>query len=182
MTRLPDDFQGLTDAGWPRPWLRHRVARKDGNHEDVLRPVAWATPAPRFAEIEPRRAELTEPPWVCQVCGETHGDDDPVVIFLDGGLRDRAGEPVGLRSGNQQVDFGFHRDRLTLKAIDAAVLHERCAALTAHHCPRMREKRQAGELFAFVGPAKAVKRHEGGTLRWLYMDGGQAMPWRLPGR
>lgn len=142
---LPDDFTGLTLAGWPRP--RFRTA------EGRIFPVPWITPVPHFASTDPRRRNETRITKACQVCGLQHEDGAEIVIFLDGPIRNRAQEPLG------KVFKAVLADTM-LKAIDDAIMHERCARLAAGACPRMQQKRKSGQFFPFAGPIEAVEAVE----------------------
>lgn len=165
--RLPDDYRGLTGVGWPRPFVRSHRHR-------CLLPVAWAVAVPDFGEIN--EARRTTAPIICQVCGESHRPQDRVVIFLTTGLRDAEGRRLDARPET------FDRRNVVLEALDDAVMHERCAALTALHCPHIRRDRADHSFFAFIGPHDSIHDMSDGTRRFLAMLGSAAMPWKPPCR
>lgn len=141
--RLPDTFEGLTDEGWPRPrWL-------DG--EGRMLPVPWITPVPDFASTDPMRRLQTQANRSCQVCGYVHSRHEEVIVFLNGGLWHEPGH----RPRNPD-DWS----KVLLRAIDDAVMHQRCARLAAGNCPKLKRMRAEGNLWAFAGPADAVKEYE----------------------
>ena len=140
---LEQGFEGRTDPGWPRPRFLDRLGR--------LLPVPWVTPMPHFAKTDAGRRTRSKHERLCQVCGEGHPDGAEVVLFIDGGLR--------TRSLDEELDVEEYRNVL-LRAMDDAIMHERCARLAAGFCPRLREMRAKGQLWAFAGPIEAVELHE----------------------
>lgn len=162
----------LTPPGWPRPRLPDR--------HGIRRPVPWITQAPEFASMEPNRGRASILGRLCQVCGEGHESGADVVIFLDGRLRDRKtrGE---LQLRRPAVNF-LHMD-VALKALDQAIMHERCARLAAGACPQLQRMHAEGRLFAFVGPLESIEHDtdEKGAPTKVYMHGPAARPWdQLP--
>lgn len=166
----PADSIVLTDPGWPRP----RCLDTHG----ISRPTPWITQAPEFAVMDPTRGRESIEQRLCQVCGEGFESGGDVVIFLDGPLR-------SAESGRELEDFEHRGARalaeVRLKAIDQALLHERCAQLAAGACPQLRRMRAENRLFAFVGPVDAVE-HEtrDGVPTTVFMAGEAAKPWPLP--
>lgn len=181
----PRDGVTLAPPGWPRPRLPDR--------EGVHRPAPWITETPDFASMDPDRGALSITERLCQVCGEGHEPGADVIIFLDGPLRD-ARTRERLESRGPLVNF-LHVD-VTLKALDQAIMHERCARLAAGACPQLRRMRAEGRLFGFVGPVEsiehAVKPSSDGvdevlrdaldvpTPTTVYMAAEAARPWALP--
>lgn len=141
--RLADDFEGLTEPGWPRPRYRLRFQPKVGNYVDQVVPVPWVTPVPDFVTLAPERRERAFDEGLCQICGVAHEPGGEVVVFLNGGLRARPEDP--------RMDLEHYRN-VILRAIDDAVMHPRCAKLALGG--RSREIAEAlleeiGELLLF---------------------------------
>jgi hypothetical protein len=149
--RLPDDFKGLTEPGWPRPLYRLRrrghISKPD---VDIVIPVPWVTPVPRFAQTDPHRRIQSKARKLCQVCGFAHERGAEAVVFLNGGLRARP----------ERLPDPERFKHVILRAIDDSVMHPHCARLAAGNCPRLREMRQVGDLWAFAGPIEAVDLYD----------------------
>jgi hypothetical protein len=157
--RLPDDFLGLTDSGWPRP--RYRLMRnRTGEVLDRVLPVPWVTPVPLFSKTDPARRRLSEERKLCQVCGEGHEPGSEVLVFLNGGLRSQP--------EHERLPDPEKFKHVLLRAIDDSVMHERCAKLAAGNCPKLKEMAAAGDLWTFAGPIEAVDVFEDGSEPLVY--------------
>jgi hypothetical protein len=153
--RLPDDFTGLTDPGWPRPRYKLRYP-PEGFHPTkpfvhVALPVPWITEVPNFAGTDPGRRLDAQAAKLCQVCGHVHLPGSEVIVFLNGKLR---AVPWA-----KEIDLQEYRN-VILRAIDDAIMHERCARLAAGNCPKLKSMRAEGNLFVFAGPIEAVDEYE----------------------
>jgi hypothetical protein len=165
----------LTPAGWPRP----RRADREGN----VFPVAWITLAPDFAAMDPDRGVRAITDRLCQVCGEGHGEDGEVVIFLDAELRDAETFEKVHPGYDFPAEPQDHLDRLVLKAKDGAMLHDRCARLAVATCPHLRTAKDRGRLFGFAGSvADIFVRHRTPRPSEVYLPGRSARVWLIPER
>jgi len=156
----------LTEAGWPRP----RVAGL---------PVPWVAPTENFGEVNTGRQLASVGGAVCQVCGLGFAYDEDAFGFT-------WIEPANLASSRlEHGDYlsklsGYHPgDMVTL--LDGAVLHHRCARLTAAMCPAVRDGKD--RICVRVPSNDADPREVGGKLVPTYPAGDvEYVPWPAPRR
>lgn len=116
--RSTGDPYVLTDAGWPRP----RVAGL---------PVPWVAPTHNLGEVNDGRRLASVGGAICQVCGEGWQYGEQCYGFVSGD------ELAVLLPG----DFVSELDELNSASpiffLDGALMHDRCARLTAAMCPHV---------------------------------------------
>lgn len=115
-----------TPPGWPRP-IR-------GGY-----PVPWVSPASSLGETIPERREEVLDGLLCQVCGEGHDPDGTAYLLV--------GDPASVEDGDPTGR--------SVRLMDDALMHERCARLAVARCPELRRLR-GGHLAVFRGPVDAV--------------------------
>jgi hypothetical protein len=169
------EAERLTPKGWPRPRRRDKHGKSW--------PAPWITRVPDFASMDRDRGLRSIEQRLCQVCGEGHDPGADVVIFLDGTLRDsKTYEPIGVVSMSTH-DWPEGIETVVLRALDQAIMHDRCAKLAAGACPQLRKMRDEDRLFAFAGPVESITHQtkEGVPTR-VYMPARSAKAWTLPER
>lgn len=125
----------LTDAGWPRP-----------RNEDGY-PVPWISNPRDLGVMDRARHRQSIRDLLCQVCGEGHGPDDPMFIFVND---DAPSDPRGMIA----------------QALDDGILHERCARLAYARCPELGRLRAGGRLHVYEIRSGDIEKLEGtGWLR-----------------
>lgn len=107
----------LTKAGWPRPQYRGY-------------PVPWVAPQEDLGHVNEGRRLASAGGAICQVCGGDFAYGDECYGFV-----------------NQPADFGKLKygdylsevmtDENVVMPLDGAVLHWRCARLSAARCPHI---------------------------------------------
>lgn len=112
------DGYTLTDAGWPRP-------RVNGW------PVPWVAPAENLGEVNDGRRIASASGAVCQVCGEGWPWDGEAFGFIT-----VAGD-FPLIPDDYLTDGGMPPAK-KIFFLDGALMHHRCAALTAALCPHIK--------------------------------------------
>lgn len=130
MTPAPSlvDPYVLTPAGWPRP-------RVNGY------PIPWVAPSHKLSEVNEGRRLASVGGAICQVCGEGYAYGDYAYGFTITPTFN--GEPVmppdlPIEPGQYLSELpGF--DKLVM-LLDGAILHHRCAKLTAVSCPHVRDR------------------------------------------
>ena len=155
----------LTAAGWPRP-------RVDGY------PVPWVAPTKNLGEVNEGRRLAAVGGGVCQVCGLgfAYGEDAFAFTTLT-----QDGESEALRE-EVPLEFGDYLSELLGSAtlvmlLDGAVLHSRCAKLTAAMCPHVRDRK---DLLCVRVPANDADPHprEDGSMAPTYPAGDcELAPW-----
>lgn len=120
-----DDPRALTAAGWPRPVF-------DGW------PVPWVSPQGRLSKMDDGRLAACAAGAVCAVCGHGYGVvDDP----------DDPGETIGEKAYAlaRAVPDDTGPDS-AVRAMDNAVMHERCLRLALARCPALLKLTREGVL------------------------------------
>jgi hypothetical protein len=86
--------------------------------------------------------------WVCQVCGLRFVTDQPAYAVV---IENRLDLLEGVEMGKPlPVGVGVH-------AMDHGLLHQRCLRLALAHCPELRRRREAGELYICRVPPGSVE-------------------------
>lgn len=119
------DNYTLTSAGWPRP-------RVDGL------PVPWVAPTHNLGEVNAGRRTATCSGAICQVCGEGFAVGDDAYGFSVITHNDVEVAPLPLEFGDLLSDLVGESDLVSF--LDGAVMHFRCAKLTARMCPHVRAR------------------------------------------
>lgn len=151
----------LTAPGWPRPVV--------GGY-----PIPWVAPAEKLSEVNEGRRLASVGGSVCQVCGLSfeYGADAWAFVRVPDVVQ------LTLESGGYLGSvLGSPRRVIPL---DGAVLHEKCAALTAARCPHVRD---ATDLICVAVPANDADPMSDldGTLRPSYAAGDcRYVPWPVP--
>lgn len=150
----------LTDRGWPRPRI--------GGF-----PIPWAALPDNLGKTDGDRIIATKAYLLCQVCG--FGFETPestAVVFLDGGLK------------SKKPYTSVVLPEVLCRAMDDAIMHPRCARLSAGSCPRLKKLREEERFFAFSGPVDAIDEYDApeaerdpermATMTYVALDGARA--------
>lgn len=164
MERERREREGLTDAGWPRPF---------GDYLEGARlPVPWIVSPPEWASMVPIREKECVLSKRCQVCGEGYDDGDRVVIFQSGPLRDQE------TGGELGYGTPFTDAKVLLVAKDNGILHERCAKLAVGFCPHLKKANAEGRLCAFTVPLSDLRVDRRGSTGQINALADRAQPWK----
>ncbi len=173
MTDVPDDYQ-LTGAGWPRPLV------PEGNRDAGL-PVPWVAPVQRLSQVNEGRKMASVGGAICQVCGlgYQYGDD----AFGFSSIED----PEGRFTTELPIDFGDSLAELDgmdpvtdwVTVLDSAIMHEKCARLSAAMCPHLRERE---DLVMIRVPANdaTVREFDGKLIPTYSVEDAIYVPWPIP--
>lgn len=157
------DSYTLTPAGWPRP-------RFNGM------PIPWVAPAERLSEVNEGRRTASAGGAICQVCGlgwemdnlDAYGfavisHEDRRTIQPETSIEDLVGPGV------------------TVYFLDGAIMHLRCAKITARMCPHVYKR---DDLVMLRVPANdADPQWIDKTLRATYSsEDCTYVPWPIPRR
>lgn len=149
----------LTAAGWPRPIVNGY-------------PIPWVAPTTNLSEVNEGRRLASLGGAVCQVCGEgfAYGEEAFAFTWADDDDKLEIGQYLSevRESPAERVYF-----------MDGAVLHFRCAKLTAARCPHIRD---ATDLICIRVPANdADPTPVEGKFVPTYPAGDvQRVPWPVP--
>lgn len=159
----------LSDSGWPRP--------STGRY-----PIPWVSPVENLGEVNEGRRLSSIGGGVCQVCGEGYAYGDFAYGFTtlteDGERREFQ---------EVQIEVGQYLTEVLPPAtvilfLDGALMHHRCAKLTAAMCPHVRDRK---DLICVRVPANdATPRVDpDGEFRPTYPAGDvMCVPWPTPRR
>lgn len=154
----------LTDAGWPRP-------RVNGY------PVPWVAPTHKLSEVNEGRRLASVGGAICQVCGGGYSYAEDAFGFT---TMTQYGEEV--KRKDFPLEYGDYLSELLSSAtlimlLDGAVLHGRCARLTAAMCPHVRDRE---DLICVRVPANDAdpQPRADGTMAPTYPAGNcEYVPW-----
>lgn len=155
----------LTDAGWPRP-------RVEGW------PIPWVAPTHNLSEVNEGRRLAAVGGGICQVCGEGFAYGEEALAFTT--TPKRLGK--AFTRANLPLEHGEYLSELfapatVIMVFDGAVMHRRCAKLTATMCPHIRDR---DDLICLRVPANDAdpQQHENGTYFPTYPAGNcEYVPW-----
>lgn len=147
----------LTDSGWPRPLV--------GGW-----PIPWVAPAERLSEVNEGRRLASIGGAVCQVCGEgwKWGEYARGFIVVDRSFNLIPGDYLSENQAEPCKKVFF---------LDGALMHQRCARLTAAMCPHVKNR---SDLVCVRVPANDAvpELDSSGTLRPTYPAGDvEIVPW-----
>ena len=121
----------LTAKGWPRPIVEGK-------------PVPWISPKYELSQMNRTRARHVVRDARCQVCGIPHETGADVFLCIS-------------TEGTEYTEVP--PDAVAVRAMDLAILHERCARLAVARCPVLARLRSISHLQVFKTRLEHVERH-----------------------
>ncbi len=129
---MPDGYT-LTAAGWPRP-----RAPKESRTPGL--PVPWVAPQENLGEVNEGRLHATSSGAICQVCGGGFQVGDDAYGFITLVLDGEPQTDPPLEFGDALADLlDWHGDDW-VTFLDGAIMHWKCARLSAAMCPHIRNR------------------------------------------
>lgn len=128
----------LTDAGWPRPVFNGY-------------PVPWVAPQEDLGHVNSGRRGATVTAAICQVCGEGYQYGEEAYGFAKFLIEGRESSTLLLEFGDSISELPGISPIDKVRVVDGAVMHWRCARLTAARCPHIVRNRH--ELVCVQVPA-----------------------------
>ncbi len=119
-------------------------------------PIPWVSPSDNLATMNHARATACASGAVCAVCGEGYQDDEEAFAFVK-----EPELPADLSTGS-------------IRAMDNAVMHRRCARLALAVCPKLKSLIAAGmlKIVKTVGNIASATPVDGGDFAAM-IDGAE---------